>query len=59
VAAEFRFDELLAHDLVIPIPEGVKDKRLHAAPVGTAFGYRARMMLGDFVLEETVAMTGL
>lgn len=59
IAREFRFDKLMAQELVLPVPEAVKDKRSHSAPVGTAFDYRVRMMLGGFTLEGTVALIGL
>ncbi|MGX1792258.1 hypothetical protein ACWIDW_04865 [Microbacterium sp. NPDC055312] len=58
-ARELRFNSLTAHQLAVSIPREVEDKRSHGAPVGTAFDYRARMMLGGFALEETVAVAGL
>ncbi|GLJ62225.1 hypothetical protein GCM10017576_23550 [Microbacterium barkeri] len=59
IAREFRFDELTARKLDLPIPEAVKDKRSHAGPIGTAFDYRVRMMLGGFAVGNTVALRGL
>lgn len=59
VAREFRFHELTIAGLVVPIPDGVEDRRAHAAPVGTAFDYRARMMLGGFDAHHTLALKGL
>jgi hypothetical protein len=59
VADEFRFSELTSHGLNIPIPSGVEDRRSHASPVGMAFDYRVRMMLGGSWVEGTTAQRGL
>jgi hypothetical protein len=57
-ASAFGFDDMLCGDLVVPIPEGV-DRRSHASVAGTAFDYRARMMLGALDPSDTVAASGV
>ena len=59
VAEEFHFHHLTGHGLAIPIPGGIEDKRTHAGPVGMAFDYRVRMMLGGSAVNGTTAQIGL
>ena len=54
VASAFGFDDVLARELAFPIPEGVENRRSHAAIAGTAFDYRTRMMLGPLDPRESV-----
>jgi hypothetical protein len=59
VASSFGFDELIALETQLPIPEAVKGRQSHAAVAGTALDYRLRMDLPNFGFLDTVAQMGL
>lgn len=58
-ADELGFDEVLGRTLVVAIPDTVPDRLAFAAIAGTAFDYRARMMIGPFRPTETTAAQGV
>lgn len=59
LAQRFRFNNIADQPLRFPVPESVSSKQAHSPIVGTAFDFRARMILADFEIAGTVAAEGL